>query len=454
MMPSQKWGTESPDSARTLAAAAAGVRGLTAAMAPAGMPISSAMPIEQRASSRVTGSFDASSSRTGIRLRIDSPKSPCRTLPIQIAYWTVAGSSRWYFFRIAATAAGSCSSPARAIAGSPGSNCCRQNTSTETRKSVGTRAASRRTTKRRSVMREPGPERNWSTRPSGTRSGGQPEALHADDAVRVRREALDLDAESGEHAPVPEVQARHVAQHDLGDLVVELLALGRVGDVSRLHEEGVDLGIAVFAVVLRAVAGDEGVHVAVGVGPAAPEREVRLEVSLVPGLEHRHVFLRLDGHGDSRLREHGLEHESGFLPITLGRHDQREGEIGLTRLLQELTGARDVALAHGQLGVVVGAGRIDPLVAGDVLVVEHRLDERLAIDGEIDGLTQPHVREQLPLRPVGKIQRNHRVAELGNAHDGEAIVGADRGEISGRNALDHLEIAGPEAREARRRVRD
>ena len=39
----------------------------------------------------VTGSFEASSSRTGMRLRIDSPKSPRRTLPIQIPYWSGIG---------------------------------------------------------------------------------------------------------------------------------------------------------------------------------------------------------------------------------------------------------------------------------------------------------------------------------------------------------------------------
>jgi len=50
--------------------------------------------MEQSASSMVTGSFDAISSATGIRLRSDSPKSPRKTLPIQIPYCTGIGRSR------------------------------------------------------------------------------------------------------------------------------------------------------------------------------------------------------------------------------------------------------------------------------------------------------------------------------------------------------------------------
>ena len=111
---------------------------------PAGTPITSAISIEHTASSAVTGSLLASSSETGIRLRSDSPKSPRRTLPIQRPYCTTSGRSRWYFARIAATTAGSCSSPASAIAGSPGKSCWSEKISTETTNSVGTSTASRR----------------------------------------------------------------------------------------------------------------------------------------------------------------------------------------------------------------------------------------------------------------------------------------------------------------------
>ena len=147
MMPSQKCGTESPESAKKLATTSTAVPLRAAETMPAGMPMTSAMSIEQSASSTVTGSFETSSSRTGMRLRSDSPKSPrqhaaepdARTAP-------ASGRSRWYRARMAATAAGSCSSPASATAASPGSSCCSEKISTETKNSVGTSTASRRAT--------------------------------------------------------------------------------------------------------------------------------------------------------------------------------------------------------------------------------------------------------------------------------------------------------------------
>jgi hypothetical protein len=61
-----------------------------------------------------------------------------------MAYCIGAGRSRWYLARIAATATGSCSSPARARAASPGRSFCSEKISTETKNSVGTSTATRR----------------------------------------------------------------------------------------------------------------------------------------------------------------------------------------------------------------------------------------------------------------------------------------------------------------------
>jgi hypothetical protein len=95
MMPSQKCGTDRPESARALAARSSGVPRRTAETTPVGMPSTSATSIEASASSIVTGSLEASSSVTGILLRSDSPRSPRRTLLSQIPYWTTSGRSRW-----------------------------------------------------------------------------------------------------------------------------------------------------------------------------------------------------------------------------------------------------------------------------------------------------------------------------------------------------------------------
>ena len=109
------------------------------------MPITSAMSIEQMASSTVTGSLEASSSVTGIWLRSDSPRSPRSTLPIQMPYCT---DHRPVEVVLGADAPpprpGRCSSPASAMAASPGRSFCSEKISTDTKNSVGTSTATRR----------------------------------------------------------------------------------------------------------------------------------------------------------------------------------------------------------------------------------------------------------------------------------------------------------------------
>src|SRR5438128_12010638 len=97
---------------------------------------------------------------------------------------------------------------------------------------------------------------------------------------------------------MPQNETRQVAQQDLGRLVVELLALGGIRLVARLRQDRVEIGVAVLAVVLAAVAGREREDVAVRVRAPTPEGEVGLEVALAAGREHRDVFLRLDRHRD------------------------------------------------------------------------------------------------------------------------------------------------------------
>ena len=137
-----------------------------------------------------------------------------------------------------------------------------------------------------------------------------------------------------------------------------------------------------------------------------------------------------------------------------GRHHQREGQVGLARLLQELLGLGHVALGHRDLLVIVGIRGADELVARDVLATEHGLDQGFPIDRQVEGLAHPHVGERLALRAVGHVQRDHLVAQLGHAGDFELGIPTDFREVGRRHALDHLEIAGAQAGQARARVGD
>ena len=120
MIPSQKFGTETPHSDAPLASTSHAVLRRTAARTPAGMAMASAMRTARQASSTVIGSFFATVAVTGSRVRIDRPRSPCSASAAQRAYCTGIGSLSPYFARISSSPAASASVPAITRAGSPG----------------------------------------------------------------------------------------------------------------------------------------------------------------------------------------------------------------------------------------------------------------------------------------------------------------------------------------------
>ena len=67
-----------------------------------------------------------------------------------------------------------------------------------------------------------------------------------------------------------EVDQRLVVKHDLGQLLVDRLALRRIGDEAGVFERLVGLRIGIAAVVLRRVGVQKDVGIAVGIDPAAP----------------------------------------------------------------------------------------------------------------------------------------------------------------------------------------
>jgi hypothetical protein len=120
MMPSQKLGTESPQSETALASRSHTVLRRTAENTPAGIAMARATSRDRPASSSVIGSLRPTVRTTDSRVRMDSPRSPRRARPIQRRYWIGIGSSRPYFSRISASPAASASVPPMTRAGSPG----------------------------------------------------------------------------------------------------------------------------------------------------------------------------------------------------------------------------------------------------------------------------------------------------------------------------------------------
>ena len=180
-MPSQKFGVERPQSAIAFAP-----RGPTTPPRPHGRhrcrPECRSRARSSSPAPRARASPAASARRaasTGCCVRTDSPRSPCAARR-RSSSRSAAGSesSRWSVACRYATTFGSCSSPARITAGSPGSNCCRPKISIETKTSVGTIVARRliEELEHRSSLR-------WSARRRGRVAGSASTAA----ATRPRR---------------------------------------------------------------------------------------------------------------------------------------------------------------------------------------------------------------------------------------------------------------------------
>src|SRR6185503_8152256 len=114
-------------------------------------------PAASRVSGRVTVRRERIRVPTGRSYWMERPRSPRRAWPTQRAYWTGIGWSRPRACRTRATESGLASSPRMMRAGSPGRTRTTTNTSSETKRRVTARAATRRTTWRCNGRAAPAP---------------------------------------------------------------------------------------------------------------------------------------------------------------------------------------------------------------------------------------------------------------------------------------------------------
>src|SRR5258706_6350449 len=112
--------------------------------------------------------------------------------------------------------AGSWSSPARIFDGSPGNSCCSPKISIDTNSSVG-RIVARRLTRNSSI---------WLP----TRSGSHLQPGHAQQAIGHVAHAGELGVVGPEPVAMEQVNDRALLEHARGNLLVHLLARGRVAE--------------------------------------------------------------------------------------------------------------------------------------------------------------------------------------------------------------------------------
>src|SRR5262249_7775805 len=183
-------------------------------------------------------------------------------------------------------------------AGSPGSNCCSEKMSTDTKNKVGI-SCSRRLPRRFNMADAVSPT-------------GQPYSLerkphHADKAVRHLRVAVKFCRVRDENTTVIEVDLGNIRENGLRQFFVNRLARGDFRRDARLVEQFVDIGVAIAHRVLRRVALEEDVRIAVGISAPAPCQQVGLIVALLGLLERGGKFRNTDLQVDPDFARHGLD---------------------------------------------------------------------------------------------------------------------------------------------------
>src|SRR4051794_17055479 len=136
---------------------------------------------------------------------------------------------------------GSRSSPAITSAGSPGSNCCSEKISIDTKNSVGTICAMRRARKfSMAWMASRAPPRSLELQPD-----------HAHEAVGHLPVALELLRVRDQQRAVVDVDDRQIVEQDSCQLLVDRLALLDIGGRPPFFHELVGLGVRIDSIVLR-----------------------------------------------------------------------------------------------------------------------------------------------------------------------------------------------------------
>src|SRR5262249_39398449 len=155
-----------------------------------------------------------------------------------------------YCCRICSITAGSRSSPAMTSAGSPGNSCCSEKISTDTKNSVGISWKMRRTRKF-SMTRVVRP----------TIRSLQLQTDYAHQPVGHLLVAFELVGMRNQQPAVIKIDDRQIVEQNLGQLLVNRLALSGIVDQPGILQRLVGLGVGIAAIVLWR----PGVHEDIGI---------------------------------------------------------------------------------------------------------------------------------------------------------------------------------------------
>jgi hypothetical protein len=177
---------------------------------------------------------------------------------------------------------------------------------------------------------------------------------------------------------------------------------------------GIDILVAVMPQVLWRAAGLVDDRIAVGIDAAAPVVLVQLEIAVLGRLERRRRLDDAQLEVEARLGGHRLQDfADGPLLGAVAQHEIDRHRAGDARLLHQRLGLGDIALGDGEGLLIIRTLRIDPLIAGLELAVEHDLVQGLAVDREIEGAAHAGILAQrvVGLGPIGDIDEQGEPAE-------------------------------------------
>src|SRR2546425_4767224 len=217
-------------------------------------PNTTASASAARLSCTVTGSTWPISQMTGWRVRIETPKSPCRMPPKNRTYWMYTGRSNPSWCRIRCKSASVPLSPSSNCATSPGMRCIPKKTRMLTPSSTGA-SCSRRRLRNFSIFsfgfqsaRPRGPKSEaLPCRPAGPRGSTRPivrpqllqrDEFHMEEHLqRVEQEALHVRPGRPHLVGVVHEDPGRVVMEQLVGLLVQLLALGLIRGAARVAEQ-------------------------------------------------------------------------------------------------------------------------------------------------------------------------------------------------------------------------
>src|SRR5437867_4549552 len=380
MIPSQKFGIETPQSDAPLVTTSQIVLRRTAARTPAGMAMPTATMSERAASSIVIGSFVATVRTTASCVRIDSPRSPWTARAAQRRYWRGMGSWSPYFSRTAARPAASASVPAMTRAGSPGIMRTPVKTIMLITQRVTTEIAALWTRN----------SNTGSSRPTSRSVPGR--ALDSDQAVGDGLVAFEALGKGHDVVLMVDVDVVASGREQIDGLAVKPAPLVDVAHLAGLVQERVDALVAGQGGVEAALARLVLVDVAVGIDAPAPADQERLQLAVVVVLQGRGELLRPQRDVQAGLARHLLDDLAGTPLARIVDDRQLEAvAAGQARVGQELLGAGHIAGRALAALVEEDADRRDRRAPRREEAVPGDLVQRFSIDAELERLANARV---------------------------------------------------------------